>query len=355
MTDFVTQLEAELLAAARRRAAHRRRRLPRLSPRPILAVASLAAALAAVVVLVARPAPAPGPPAARPAAAFTIPVADRAAPCEAAGPEVTKEPAPEAVFEAIGLLRTSGAQERLQPTMRGEWFRPFGTWLPAGAVVPRSERKPMDTSKLYVLPTADVRSGPIACGPTERRGPGACLIYGGVSGDPAYTRCFTLDEVKAGRAFALVDVSSKGARLLGLVPDGAAQVGFANRGAHALLPVRENVVEQYVEGLTAADQITTKLEARKPTVLVINETDIPGLATNTADAVRKIGIEARAEAVRPTTRRQTVVQAARPGAEPLADRVAKLLGAQVEPGVQRPAKSPVDPDVVVLLGRDRMR
>lgn len=351
MTDFVTQLEAELLAAAHRRAANRRRRLPRLSPRPILAVASLAAALAAVVLLVARPAPAPGPPAARQAAAFTIPVADRAAPCDARTPEVTQEPAPKTVFDAIGLLRTNGAGERLQPTLRGEWFRPFGTWLPAGAIVPRSERQPQDTSKLYVLPTADVRSGPIACGPTEPRGPGACLIYGGVSGDPAFTRCFTLDEVKAGRAFTLVDVSSEGARMVGLVPDGAAQVDFANGGAHALLPVRENVVVQYVQGLTAADQVTTRLETRKPLVLVINETDIPGLATTTADAVRKLGIAARADAARPTARRQTVVGVARPGAEPLADRVAKLLGAHVEP-VEKPS---VDADVVVLLGSDRMR
>ena len=104
--------------------------------------------------------------------------------------------------------------------MRGEWFRPFGTWLPVGAVAPGSERKPQDTSKLYVLPTADVRTGPIACGPTERRGPGACLIFGDAE-RPGFTRCFTLAEIEAGRAFTLVDVSRKGARLLGLVPDGA--------------------------------------------------------------------------------------------------------------------------------------
>ena len=105
--------------------------------------------------------------------------------------------------------------------MRGEWTRPFGTWLALGAYAPGSERQPLDTAKLHVVPTADVRSGPIACGPTKSRGPGACLVFG-TSGEPVFTRCFTLAEIKAGRAFTLVDVSGKGARLLGLVPDGVA-------------------------------------------------------------------------------------------------------------------------------------
>ena len=44
MTDFVDDLERELLAAARRRPAPRRRLIPRLSLKPILAVATAVAA-----------------------------------------------------------------------------------------------------------------------------------------------------------------------------------------------------------------------------------------------------------------------------------------------------------------------
>jgi hypothetical protein len=67
MTDFVDDLERELLGAARRRTARRRRRLPRLAPRPILILAALAAAIG-VVSLIARPASDPERPVARPTA-----------------------------------------------------------------------------------------------------------------------------------------------------------------------------------------------------------------------------------------------------------------------------------------------
>jgi hypothetical protein len=51
MTDFVDDLERELLAAAGRRTARRRRRLPRLAPRPLVTLAALAAALAIVTLI----------------------------------------------------------------------------------------------------------------------------------------------------------------------------------------------------------------------------------------------------------------------------------------------------------------
>jgi hypothetical protein len=353
MTDFVSQLEAELLAAARRRGATRRRRLPRLSPRPLFGLATLAAALVAVLALLARPAPELRPPAVPPAA-FSVPVADRQEPC-AAGRQPTGEPAPDAVLRHIALLRRMpGAGDRLPVSMRGEWTRPFGTWLPVGAFAPGSERKPHDTSKLYVLPTADVRTGPVACGPTESRGPGACLVSG-TPGEPVFTRCFTVAQIEAGRAFALVDVSRRGARLLGLVPDRAAQVDFSANGVHALLPVRENAVEQYLRGLKATDTVTVKLEARKPFVLVLNQTNIAGLASVAMEELRRVGIDAGADTVPPSTRSETVVRVNRAGAEPLAGRVASLLGGRVEPAGTERWNSPVEPDVVVLVGRDRMR
>jgi hypothetical protein len=254
----------------------------------------------------------------------------------------------------MALLRTrGGAEERLPPTMRGEWNRPFGTWLPVGSYAPGSERKPQDTSKLFVLPTADVRTGPIACGPTKSRGPGACLVSG-TPGEPVFTRCFTLAEIEAGRAFTLVDVSRARAQLLGLVPDGAAQVDFTNRGARALLPVRENVVQQYIGGLTPADRVTVKLDPRKPVVLVLNETTTAGLASATANAIRDLGVETAADTSPPPTRRDSVVQIARPDAEPLARRVARLLGLPVESATP-PPDLPFVADVVVRLGSDRMR
>jgi hypothetical protein len=354
MTDFVSQLEAELLAAAHRRASSRRRRLPRLPLRPVLGMATLAAALVAIFVLAARPAPEPAPPTTPPGAVFSLPVAERAAPC-ASGEQPTTEPAPQAVVGRIKLLRREAAPgERLPVGMRGEWTRPFETWLPVGAYAPGSERQPLDTAELYVVPTADVRSGPIACGPTQSRGPGACLLFG-KPGEPVFTRCFTLAEVEAGRAFTLVDVSRNGARLLGLVPDGAAQVELTNNGALALLPVRENAVQDYIGGLKATDRVRVKLDERKPEVLVLNETDTPGLAAAAGAELREIGIDAAMDASPPPRRSETVVQIARPGAEPLARRVAQLLGGSVEPTLLPYVSGPIEPDVVVRLGRDRMR
>lgn len=349
MTDFVSQLEQELLSAARRRA-KARRRLPRLNLRPVLALAALAAALAAVFV-VARPAREPEPPA-TPPAGFTLPPADRQAPCEAGGQEPTGEPAPDAVFKHIELLRRMPSDDRLPVGLRGERNLPYGTWLPVGSVGAGTERKPLDTSRFYVLPTGDVRTGPLGCGPTQSRGPGACLIFGA---DPVFTRCFTIAEIEAGRAFTLVDVSRTGAQVLGLVPDGVGQVDFKSGRVHALLPVRENAVQEYLGDLKATDGVTIELDARKPTVLVLNQTMIPGLASAAAKEVRRIGVHAYADTVPPPTRSETVVRVARPGAEPLARRVAKLLGARIEPGGYTHWDSTVEPDVVVLVAGGRMR
>jgi hypothetical protein len=342
MTDFVSQLEAELLAAAHRRA-KAPRRLPRPRLRPILGVATVAAALVALFALVPRPEPKPERPAASPAA-FSLPVASPATRC-AVGAEPTGDPAPTAVERHITLLRRMpGGKDRLPRLTE------LGTWLPVGAFAAGSERSPHGTSKLFVLPTADVRTGPLACGPTTSRGPGACLVFG----EPRFTHCFTIAEIEAGRAFTLVDVSSDGARLLGLVPDRAAQVDLSNRGVHARLPVRENAVEDFIQGLTAADRITLKLDPRKPTVLVLNQTTTPGLASQAAMEVRELGVDAAAD-TSPPTRQETVVQVARPGAEPLARRVAALLGGRVESAAEPPPGLPFEPDVVVRLGTDRMR
>ena len=159
---------------------------------------------------------------------------------------------PDALFADIALLRRlPNGGDRLPASPQ-----PIGTWLPVGDYAPRSERRPHNSQRLTVVPTADVRTGPVACGATESRGPGACLVVD----KPLAARCFTLAEIRSGRAFALA-----GERLTGLVPDGSSQIDFSVRDAHALIAVNENTVQATIKGLKAGEQIAVKLDARPPT------------------------------------------------------------------------------------------
>ena len=216
MSDFVRDLEAELISAAHRRASPPP---PPSEPRlrPLLARGGGGGRGAGIRrrAASARPAPAPDPPACPAAGAFTVPLADRQVPCAAGGRGAHDRSRPrEALSDAIALLRTrGGARGAAPPTMRGEWNRPFGTWLPVGSYAPGSERKPQDAWKLFVLPTA--RRADRArwrAAPRRAAAPGACLDLQATPGEPVATRCFTVAEIAAGRAFALADVSSVGTR-----------------------------------------------------------------------------------------------------------------------------------------------
>jgi LytR cell envelope-related transcriptional attenuator len=76
MTDFVDDLERELVSAARRGNAHRRRLIPRPALKPLLAVATAVAAIV-VIALAARPAPEREAPVATPGVAIPPAVAGR--------------------------------------------------------------------------------------------------------------------------------------------------------------------------------------------------------------------------------------------------------------------------------------
>ena len=157
MTDFVADLEAELLAAARRRASARRR-LPRLPLRPILGLATVAAALDRRLVLIARPAPDSRSADHAGRRRSPSPLADGRRRARRAG-RSDRSPPPRRSSTSwccCADARVRGAAPAERCAANGT--QPFGTWLPVGAVALGSERMPLDTSKLYVLPTADVRT-----------------------------------------------------------------------------------------------------------------------------------------------------------------------------------------------------
>ena len=87
-----------------------------------------------------------------------------------------------------------------------------------------------------VLGTNDVLTRPLACGDAQGRGPGACVVAPGKAREDLRVRCFTLDEIKSGRAFAVLD----GDRLVGLVPDRSLEVAVTTGDGTVRLPAREN-------------------------------------------------------------------------------------------------------------------
>ena len=118
---------------------------------------------------------------------------------------------------------------------------------------------------------------------------GACLTYGE---DAA--RCFTIDEIRAGKAFALVE-EPDGSRLIGLVTDGPTRVVLTNRGAVAAPEVKENTVDDLFVGLRPSDQVTLELERRTAKVAVINYTGAKGRAEIEAERLRgRLGVEVEA-------------------------------------------------------------
>jgi hypothetical protein len=254
MTDFVDDLETELLKAARRRQVRRRRFTPpRVAARPALV---LAAALAAFAFVVRIGPPDPERPATR--APAGLPVAGVPTPCNGKAP--VPESAPERVVRELAVLRRPrSVADRVDVSrLPIEGFDPEGARrvgplavVPARGVCRRNAPPP---ERIHPprgkpkTPTVEEANEIIA-----RAREGACVVY-----REQAARCFTLGEIRAGKAFALV-VERDGARIIGLVPDGTQRVtGSADGGALAL-EVEENTVDTLLMGLKPTDEVSLKL------------------------------------------------------------------------------------------------
>jgi len=268
MTDFVQDLEAELLAAARRRATGRRP-LPRIAWRPI-AIALAVAALLATAALALRPA-AEQPATPKPGAFVPL----TATPIQAC--DGTPPPRLPVTFRGIGGAPPDAATKALAVLRRPyepsdqllAIAAPLDTWLPVGEYDARAVRRG-SIPATYLVPTSDLRTKPRACGGGESRGPGVCLVM------PGKFACFTLAEIREGRALA-----RNGRSYVGIAPDGPTWVRInASLGALAV----DNLFEQ------TANSEPPKLvfEHDTPRVVVLNATRTPRLAVRLASTLTRV-------------------------------------------------------------------
>jgi hypothetical protein len=334
MTDFVDDLERELLAAARRRSTRERRGVRMHVDARAVSLVALAV-VAALVAFVVRPAPdleRPAPDPERPA----TPPAPRVSPPPVA-PLVQPCGSRERIFLAkrtldveldLGVLRRDRDARRDRLPLRD----PVETWLPVGDYAPSTIRSPIHG--LTIVPTDDVRTGPVACGPTKGRGPGACLIYA-----PSYVRCFTVAQIRGGRAFAIA-----GDTLIAVMSDpvGALDVDGTrvdlrnNAAAHELTNPRPEI----------------RVLARRLVVSVVGK---PRHATPIAHTIAAaLDVDANVVDHLAVADDSVVVQAIRPDSQQLTRRIARLIHADqfsAEPP-RNAVIEPDTPDVVVVV---RMR
>ena len=332
MTDFVQDLEAELLAAARRRATGRRRPLPRIAWRP-LAIAAAAVAVLAVAVLALRPSEPQRP--ATPGAFLPVPVTPIAA-CDGTAP-----PDLPTTFRAIGGAPPSEVTRALavlrSPYARSEQLlaiaAPLDTWLPVGEHDPKAVRR-ASVPASYLVPTSDLRTKPLACGGGKSRGPGVCLVM------PGRFACFTLAEIRAGRA-----VARNGRHYVGIAPDGPTWVRL--NASLAALAVH-NVFEQVAN----SEPLDVTFAYDAPSVAVLNATHTPTLAANLADTLTSVFGTRASAGYAPIRSATTTVFFRRRQDKLLASAIACYLGASAtgEIGAATTPNIPDNVDFVVVIG-----
>jgi hypothetical protein len=257
MTDFIADLERELVAAARRRATGRRRvvLLPRLRLATVVAVVALAALLFAALAVVRGldDGPRPGderpsvPP--RPSVALALPAAEEARPCPGVSQRETAGEAPEGVDLGI-FTRPMAAQDALPSLTGADSY----SWIRMGTIHPDSARRPAPgqfDAELHIVAGAEPREGG-GCEGHLQADLAVCLVVG--AGEPV-VKCFPNADVEAGRAFA---VTGRGV-VHGILPDGIASATLRwNAGTHTVA-VRDNVVEAHLP-LEAGDTVRVELE-----------------------------------------------------------------------------------------------
>ena len=99
-----------------------------------------------------------------------------------------------------------------------------------------------------------------------------------------------------------------------------------------------------------------RLDVHRPVVAAINETGQSGLAATLRATLReRFDATTIIEWGTTQSRKRTFVRPTRPEAESLAMRIAIKIGASLDPTSKAPRGTPGNPDVVVLVGTDRMR
>jgi LytR cell envelope-related transcriptional attenuator len=251
VTDFIAELEAELVDAARRRGA--RRPLPRVRPGLVVRVAlavAVVAALIGAVALLGRPGTGRDHGAAPPAG-HGLPVPGSVAAggqllhaCGAQARSLPVGDVPAVLMRQLAVLRRPQTEADPLPEVPD-----ISRWLPVGAYDPSAVRRlgPLTgapTRPVYIVPTSDLRNGPMACGRTGSIGPGACLVAGAAS-SPVLYGCFRAADVLAGRA-AIREAGGPGARLHVLTPDGTLSVGVEQGTRHWSVGVGGNLAQRYL-------------------------------------------------------------------------------------------------------------
>jgi hypothetical protein len=331
MTDFVQELEVELLAAARRRAARRRPR-PRIAWRPI-AIAAAAVALLAAAAFTLRPTERPATP--KPGAFVPLP----AAPIEAC--DGTAPPQLPTTFHAFGGTPPDEVTHSLAVLRRPyepsdqllAIAAPLETWLPVGEHDPKAVRR-ASVPATYLVPTSDLRTKPLACGGGKSRGPGACLVM------PGRFACFTLAEIREGRA-----LGRNGRTLVGIAPDGPTWVRLsASLGALAV----DNVFEQTAN----SEPLNLVFEHDTPRVVVLNASHAPRQAIRLASTLTRVFGRHAAAGSAPRTLATTIVFSRHQRDDVLARAIACYLGASATGEINgaNGLDVPDDVDFVVVLG-----
>lgn len=242
--DFVADLEAELLAAARRRAvgtpaAPVRHRLRPQRPawttfaRVVALLIALATAALGLVQWVrsdvdsATPAPPPGQ-----GGELRLPAAVPAARCaKPSRPRTT--PAPEELEQVLKVLRRRQHAPDGLPALNGGDGDDL-SWLPVGDLDIGAVRRPgLERHRVehYLVPSGRVRTDETCQGREHpHAGAGACLLIG-AAGGPLATSCHTTAEIRGGRALALATSAPQHtANLFGIAPDGVSSVVIDGAG-----------------------------------------------------------------------------------------------------------------------------
>ena len=191
-----------------------------------------------------RPGVPPGP-----GVVLPLPAAADAQPCPGVEQQTVAEKAPQPFPPAIFTRPRTEADA--VPALTGA---DSCSWIPAGTIFLDAARRPSPDqfdAELHLVPIAEPRQGGRCDGDLDAV-LGVCLVAG--AGDAA-VRCFTDEDVEAGRAIAL---TSPGV-VHGIVPDGVGRVTLHAGGATVAADVHENAYEIRAP-VAAGERIRLQLE-----------------------------------------------------------------------------------------------
>jgi hypothetical protein len=236
MSDFIADLERELVLAARRRATRRRRAflVPRLRPATVLTVVAIAAVLVAMAAVVrgledgSRPGderpqvPPPSGP------AFALPAAPAAQPC----PGADQREVAGGVQHPFSIFDRPRTAADAVPELAGaDSF----AWIPAGTIHRVDSRRAAPgqfDAEVYLVPGAEPRLGGSCDGELQAEMT-VCLV---AVDEQTFVRCFSELEVESGRSVAVTPAGIA----YGVVPDRVERVTLRASGETVTADVHDN-------------------------------------------------------------------------------------------------------------------